>query len=510
MAVELEEFNSIIQRLDSNDESLIAIDWSSKNITEAQLDVLCQSLQKPNNVGFLKLSHNNISSEGLSKISAVLQHKNNKIQYLDLGSNNIGYQGAEHISTALQHENNKLEYLDLGFNNIGPLGAKHISTALKHKNNKLGGLVLISNNILPQGTEHISIALEHENNKLEYLHLGSNNIGDEGARSISIALKHENNNLEEVNLIHNKIGFLGAGSISTALKDKNNKVTHLDLSMNEIRNEGARSISIAIMHEYNKVRNLNIGYNNIGVAGYIKICSSLNHENNKLTALNLEYNNSISSTKDHYIIDALQQNTSITYCKYKLYDILTTTRILKKLTKRNKELPSSISEELLNLFNQYKENQNIDLSGFLRTPITTDEVSEKTLQQRMIANEHHPQRCLEVLEKFIESNPTESDRETIKKFFNKLTKDSSYGRKLLLKANAVFNENDPSEEKETDSLSTNKVQLSTILSSVGIDDYFKDIGVSRSLTSSKNSPPITKVLNEDVSKLILDYVGREK
>jgi Ran GTPase-activating protein (RanGAP) involved in mRNA processing and transport len=112
----------------------------------------CPMLQK------LILKDNNITGEGVGKITKVLeQYNNQELNYLDLSINKIGDIGAGKIAELLCHNKcSKLLYLNLSLNKIGDIGTDKLALALGKCNNlMLIDLDLSHNLIRAEGVDSL-------------------------------------------------------------------------------------------------------------------------------------------------------------------------------------------------------------------------------------------------------------------------------------------------------------------------------------------------------------------
>ena len=76
----------------------------------------------------LKLKRNQITDEGVERLSTALTHTNCKVNSLNLMNNNITDEGVEHLSTAITHTNCKLNILNLSNNPITQKGKSLVNS----------------------------------------------------------------------------------------------------------------------------------------------------------------------------------------------------------------------------------------------------------------------------------------------------------------------------------------------------------------------------------------------
>ncbi len=112
----------------------------------------CPMLQK------LILKDNNITDEGIGKITKALeQYNNQELNYLDLSINKIGDIGVEKVAELVCHNKcSKLLYLNLSLNKIGDIGTMKLALALRKCNNlMLIDLDLSHNLIRAEGVDSL-------------------------------------------------------------------------------------------------------------------------------------------------------------------------------------------------------------------------------------------------------------------------------------------------------------------------------------------------------------------
>jgi hypothetical protein len=200
-------------------------------------------------------------SDSFRKALERLQSNDSTLVTLTLGGNSIDDAGAKDLSAALK-ENSKLVTLGLENNSIGAAGAKDLGAALK-ENSTLVTLTLYGNSICDAGAKDLSAALK-ENSTLVTLDLQNNSIGAAGAKDLGAALK-ENSTLVTLDLSNNSIGAAGAKDLGAALKENSTLVT-LNLYGNSIGDAGAKDLSAALK-ENSTLVTLNLYYNSIGAEG---------------------------------------------------------------------------------------------------------------------------------------------------------------------------------------------------------------------------------------------------
>ena len=209
-------------------------------------------------VKMLNISSNNISDDGIARISDCLKN-NNSLLGLKMSHNRISVEGAMKIEEALKN-NKTLKKLDISYCGIPDGGAIAISESYK-SNKTLQELIISWNNDqVTVNTAGLFCDLSGKNicntgalivSNLLYLHksiitvkmlnISSNNISDDGIVMISDCLKN-NNSLLGLKMTHNRISGEGAMKIAEALKNIK-KLKKLDISYCGIPDDGAIAIS---------------------------------------------------------------------------------------------------------------------------------------------------------------------------------------------------------------------------------------------------------------------------
>lgn len=135
---------NLLHRLRANDNTLVRIIFSSRNLGSGGVRILAEELQINTKLRALDLSHNSIGQQGASAIAFLLQQqmmiasnrnvKEGGIKTLILSDNSLRDEGINAISYAL--EKSLLECLWLDDNAIGATGLAVLSEALQ-KNSSL-------------------------------------------------------------------------------------------------------------------------------------------------------------------------------------------------------------------------------------------------------------------------------------------------------------------------------------------------------------------------------------
>ncbi|KAL7552408.1 hypothetical protein ACHAWF_015643 [Thalassiosira exigua] len=142
--------HNILHRLREDDDSLVRIIFSSRDLGSRGVNVLAQALWTNSHLKDLDLSSNSVGPEGANYMSILLQHQarnmiagNGGIRTLMLGDNNLGDDGVGDIADALD-KNIMFETLWIDDNRIGAAGLAILAEALR-RNTQLKRLHLQHN-----------------------------------------------------------------------------------------------------------------------------------------------------------------------------------------------------------------------------------------------------------------------------------------------------------------------------------------------------------------------------
>ena len=120
-------------------ESATELNWSHKQLNDADVAVLSRILETHTKLRTLKLWGNMVGDIGATALASALE-KNDSLETLYLGSNRVGDAGASALAASLE-TNTTLYTLNIGNNCIGNMGASALNSALEH-NDTLQELIL--------------------------------------------------------------------------------------------------------------------------------------------------------------------------------------------------------------------------------------------------------------------------------------------------------------------------------------------------------------------------------
>lgn len=159
-----------------------------------------------------------------TKLLHRLSKDDNSLVRIVFSSRNLGSEGVDILTRALEG-NTHLSALDLSHNSIGPKGAYFIASLLEKQTktsmntSSRGGirtLILADNNLRDDGVTAIANALEN-NITLEHLWIDDNFIGASGFAKLADALQR-NTNLKILHIRHNS--FQSLSPLITSIFDK--------------------------------------------------------------------------------------------------------------------------------------------------------------------------------------------------------------------------------------------------------------------------------------------------
>ena len=163
---------NILYRLEHNDNTLIRIIFSSRNLGDTGVNTLMRALEGNTHLNALDLSSNQIEMEGAMSIASLLMHQGRN--HRDCDDRNIMSDITTYNNHSIMSNSNNrgIRTLILGDNNLLDEGVNAIAHALE-SNQLLESLMLDDNCIGARGLEVLANSLR-KNYKLERLHLRHN------------------------------------------------------------------------------------------------------------------------------------------------------------------------------------------------------------------------------------------------------------------------------------------------------------------------------------------------
>jgi hypothetical protein len=209
------QFSTIVKILEIP--GLINLNLNRNKLTDNNMKVLTESLDKNDNLICIHLSNNHISSNGLIYLSKSLQ-KNRKLEQLFINSNQISNDGIMELVNTLIYKNTSLKYLNLANN---PLNSKDILLVCKliKKNKVLVFLDLSENSFSSQTIGELAKSLQF-NNSLKELYL--ENIKLNSNLLYNFVTSFQNCPLNQIHLSHNSISDNGSTLVLKMITENSN------------------------------------------------------------------------------------------------------------------------------------------------------------------------------------------------------------------------------------------------------------------------------------------------
>ena len=173
---------NLLYRLQNNDNTLIRIIFSSRNLGNTGVTTLMRALEGNTHLSALDLSSNRIEREGAASIASLLMYQGRQ-------SSNCCYDNSDDVNNMSATITNSSNAVASSSNNRG-----------------IRTLILCDNNLLDDGVNAIAYALE-TNQLLESLMLDDNCIGARGLAVLANSLM-KNYKLERLHLKHNSFQSL--------------------------------------------------------------------------------------------------------------------------------------------------------------------------------------------------------------------------------------------------------------------------------------------------------------
>ena len=298
--------------LSGSDNLLIDLSGNNKlliksELTDLDIEILCNVLIKSTTLRCLNFSYNKITDKAAKSIAKLIQ-ENFSIEKINVMCNDISEDGAKYIAHSL-YTAKTLRVLKINGNKIGDKGGLAIATALK-VNKTLIKLDLGDCNLKMDSIIGLTTILQH------HKYLISLNLN----RPILFSLQEEmtvhvsnmlkvNNTLEELHLQKFNIRDFGVKRLCEVLK-KNCTLTYLDISCNRVSRDGA--LYLSDMLKCNQTLEiLDLGNNRIEGPGATDLAATLAETNRVLHTLVL-VNNEIKSDGLICIAAAIDRNPVLT------------------------------------------------------------------------------------------------------------------------------------------------------------------------------------------------------
>ncbi|XP_076118406.1 NACHT, LRR and PYD domains-containing protein 3-like isoform X2 [Alosa pseudoharengus] len=164
-------------------------------------ETVTRSLQSPNSLMQLDLSHNAIGDSGVQLLSAGLTSPHCKLQILRLADCNISGKSCEIVTCLLQPGYSLIE-VDLSHNDLEDPAIHHLSKGLVSPDSKLEILRLSGCLISEEGCSYLASALTSNHSSLKELDLSYNHLGESGQKLLSARLEDPDCELKTLKMDH--------------------------------------------------------------------------------------------------------------------------------------------------------------------------------------------------------------------------------------------------------------------------------------------------------------------
>ena len=248
-------------------ESLCCLRLRSTGIGDVGAVALSDALKGHTRLRELDISHNGITSVGMSALAPVIRA--NKIQHLNISGNEIDG-SCDDLALAIADFGETLQ--SLNFHSTGLL-VKGVLNQMKNKMRRLVVLDISWNAIGSQGIEYLSASLKycHQLVKLNVSHTG---IDSHGVVLLSESLQCCSR-LVQLDISYNDIGTQGMLSLANALVKYCNNLQELNLSSNKITSDGVPAIVYVMTNCHLKTLRLNV--DKIGFEGAASLVEGWKH-----------------------------------------------------------------------------------------------------------------------------------------------------------------------------------------------------------------------------------------
>ena len=249
-------------------ESLCCLRLRSTGIGDVGAVALSEALKGHTRLRELDISHNEITSVGMSVFAPVIRA--NKIQHLNISRNEIDG-SCDDLALAIADCGETLQ--SLNFHSTGLL-VKGVLNQMKNKMRCLVVLDISWNAIGSQGIEYLSESLKycHQLVKLNVSHTG---IDSHGIVLLSESLQCCSR-LVKLDISYNNIGTQGMLSLANTLVKYCNNLQELNLSSNKITSDGVPAI-VYVMTNCCRLKGLHLNYNWIGIEGAASLVEGWKH-----------------------------------------------------------------------------------------------------------------------------------------------------------------------------------------------------------------------------------------
>ncbi|KAL2080841.1 hypothetical protein ACEWY4_022694 [Coilia grayii] len=171
------------------------------NLNKLSCETVNRCLLYGNSLRELDLSHNALGDSGVEILSAGLNSPHCKLQTLRLVDSKLSAEAGRIMGDSLQSPNALIE-LDLSHNDLGDSGVENLSTRLKTPHFRLQTLRLSGCRISATGCAYLASALDSNPSHLKELDLSYNHPGESGIQLLSARLEDPKGTLETLKFDH--------------------------------------------------------------------------------------------------------------------------------------------------------------------------------------------------------------------------------------------------------------------------------------------------------------------
>ena len=284
------------------------IDLEYCHIGDEQVDMLVRGAMEEEThctggISEIKLSGNNITSEGVKYLLSIQKSLINKLKTLTLACNKLDSESCVTLSHFIQ-DMPYLKKLSLSSNPIGQGGAVPLITSLT-AHSSLEKLWLDESELSVEDCRALSKLLSSSTN-LKVLEISCNALSSKAIKLIISGL-HHNTTLKWLVMSCSHFSLQNTISLASVLKT-NHTLVGLYLVVCDIDSDGACQLASALCTN-NTLQMLSLLRNPIGVKGATSFAEML-HENKSLKELNL-MDDSIGEEGTQKLIDSLTHNTTV-------------------------------------------------------------------------------------------------------------------------------------------------------------------------------------------------------
>ena len=258
-------------------ESLCCLRLRSTGIGDVGAVALSEALKGHTRLTELDISHNRITSVGMSALAPVIRA--NKFQHFNISVNRIDG-SCDELALVIADCGETLQSLNITFTWL------LVEGVLNQMKNRMRRLVILDvsyNTIGSQGIEYLSESLKYCHQLVEL------NVSRTGIDSHGVVLLSESlqccSRLVNLNISNNDIGTQGMLSLANKLVKYCNNLQELSLSDNKITSDGVPAI-VYVITNCCRLKELHLSFNKIGIEGVASLVEGWKHRSVLTVSLN--------------------------------------------------------------------------------------------------------------------------------------------------------------------------------------------------------------------------------